>query len=112
MSDKFLKYNLFSYIIWIQKGHQDVQEPHGASVIKVKGVGRVSIRNSNLNASKLFSLSREKRIVLFSFLDNTKQLIWDAAEYSFPPIVNILFLFNCKTTIVHIGKQCFFHYYS
>ncbi len=68
MFDNFLKYIIFSYIIWIQKGHQDVQKPYGASVIKVKGVGRVSIRNSNLNDSNLFLLSRRKRIVLISFI--------------------------------------------
>ena len=50
----------FSYIVWIKKGYQDVQEPHGSSIIKVKGVARVSIADLNSVSSKFF-LVRIKR---------------------------------------------------
>lgn len=36
---------LFSYIVWLKKGYQEFQEPRGTSVIKVKGVARVTENN-------------------------------------------------------------------
>ncbi len=35
--------NLISYIVWRRKGYQLFEEPCGTSVIKVKGIGKVSI---------------------------------------------------------------------
>ena len=46
--------SLFSYVVWIEKGYQDVQVPHGASIIKVKGVARISVDDTNSTASKFF----------------------------------------------------------
>jgi len=63
----------FSYIVWIQKGYQDVQQPHGSSIIKVKGVARVSTDK------------------------NEKQLIWDAADYLIPPLVRHFYSLNQRT---------------
>ena len=34
-----------SYIVWKRKGYQRFQEPHGSSIIKVKGIGRVMVGN-------------------------------------------------------------------
>ena len=32
----------FSYIVWCKKGYQEFQEPRGTSVIKVKGIAKVT----------------------------------------------------------------------
>ena len=32
----------FSYIVWYQKGYQRFQEPRGTSIIKVKGIAKVT----------------------------------------------------------------------
>jgi len=55
-----------SYIIWIKKGYQDIDEPRGSSIIKIKGVARVSITNENINASKLLSTRITKKMIVFS----------------------------------------------
>jgi hypothetical protein len=44
----FLKFTvLCSYVVWIKKGYQDEEEPRGSSIIKVKGVARISLNTSN-----------------------------------------------------------------
>jgi hypothetical protein len=52
--DKSLKINLdyCSYIVIWKKGYQQVQEPRGTSVIKVKGVAKVSGNGTSFNISK------------------------------------------------------------
>lgn len=50
----------------MEKGYQDVQVPHGASIIKVKGVARVSVDDSNSTTSKFFLSSNEEEINLIS----------------------------------------------
>ncbi|CAF0737727.1 unnamed protein product [Adineta steineri] len=74
---------IFLYIVWIKKGYQDVQEPYGSSISKVKGIARVSISNSNFND------------------DNVKQSLWDAADYLIPPIENNAFFIATRKTVTY-----------
>ena len=53
MFNEFLKIFFSSYIVWIKKGYQNVEEPLGSSISKVKGIARVSIGNSNDNGMKI-----------------------------------------------------------
>ncbi|CAF4041433.1 unnamed protein product [Adineta steineri] len=71
------------YIVWLKKGYQDVQMPSGSSVIKVKGVARVSTDNSSFNSN------------------NIKQDLWDAAEYLIPPIENNAFFIATRKTVTY-----------
>jgi hypothetical protein len=43
----------FSYIVVWKKGYQEFQEPHGTSVIKVKGVANVTGNNTFFYTSKI-----------------------------------------------------------
>jgi len=65
MFNDFPKSSLSSYIVWKQKGYQDEEDPRGSSVIKVKGVARVSIVNSDFSGSifLLFSMIKGLFIV-------------------------------------------------
>ncbi|CAF1072379.1 unnamed protein product [Rotaria sordida] len=68
------------YIILVKKGYQQFQEPQGSSIIKVKGVVRISIYNSNLHTG------------------NASQALWDAADYVVPSIeTNAFFIATRKT---------------
>ncbi|CAF3903393.1 unnamed protein product, partial [Rotaria sordida] len=69
-----------NYIILVKKGYQQFQEPQGSSIIKVKGVVRISIYNSNLHTG------------------NASQALWDAADYVVPSIeTNAFFIATRKT---------------
>ncbi|CAF0760705.1 unnamed protein product [Adineta steineri] len=78
-----MRANRSIYIVWIKKGYQDVQEPYGSSISKVKGIARVSISNSNFND------------------DNVKQSLWDAADYLIPPIENNAFFIATRKTVTY-----------
>ena len=56
--------SLFSYVVWVKRGYQDVQQPYGSSIIKVKGIARASTDNSNFAASKFFSVRTRKRMIV------------------------------------------------
>ena len=74
----------FSYIVWYKKGYQEFQEPHGTSIIKVKGLAKVT---TNASASYL----------------------WDTPEYQIPALVCPLI---CRCFYKHrssSGKQCILH---
>lgn len=43
-----------SYVVWIKRGYQDVDEPRGSSIIKVKGVARISANTSDFETGKFF----------------------------------------------------------
>ena len=49
--------SLFSYVVWVKRGYQDVQQPYGSSIIKVKGIARVSTDDLQFAESKFFSVS-------------------------------------------------------
>ncbi|CAF3830546.1 unnamed protein product, partial [Adineta steineri] len=78
-----MRVNRSIYIVWIKKGYQDVQEPYGSSISKVKGIARVSISNSNFND------------------ENVKQSLWDAADYLIPPIENNAFFIATRKTVTY-----------
>ncbi|CAF0799572.1 unnamed protein product [Adineta ricciae] len=72
-----------SYIVWRRKGYQRFQEPHGSSIIKVKGIGRVVVGNP---------------LVL---PDNQTQALWDASEFAIPPIEENAFFITTRKTITY-----------
>jgi hypothetical protein len=41
-----LNFSKFSYIVWWKKGYQEFQEPRGTSIIKVKGIAKVTGNNA------------------------------------------------------------------
>ena len=91
-----MKIAFSSHIVLIKRGYQQFQEPHGSSIIKVKGVARVSIGSSHSYVGTFNSaINRYKEKTLFVlfwyFSDKSKRLLWDAAEYGMPPIVGDLF---------------------
>jgi hypothetical protein len=45
-NNRILTYSHFSYIVWWKKGYQQFQEPRGTSVIKIKGIAKVSGNNT------------------------------------------------------------------
>jgi hypothetical protein len=57
----YIKISFSSYIVWIRKGYQDIEEPRDSSMIKVKGVARVAMSNSNFTTGKFVSFSIKKR---------------------------------------------------
>jgi hypothetical protein len=65
---------LFSYIVWRRKGYQLFEEPRGTSVIKVKGVGKISIGNTKIYHE-----------------DDRLRILWDASEYGISPLVCLIF---------------------
>lgn len=69
MIEERFEENHFRYIVVWKKGYQQVQEPRGTSVIKVKGVAKV-------NGSETL------------FMNDANEYIWDVAEYEIPPIVS------------------------
>jgi hypothetical protein len=51
---------VFSYIVWVKKGYQQFQEPRGTSIIKVKGIAKVTGNNT----SRYVRMLRQKFFVL------------------------------------------------
>jgi hypothetical protein len=81
-----------SYIVWTRKGYQHFQQPRGSSVIKVKGVGRVSIGNPQMYSSGIIvHLLREResneKYLLSTASGDLIPVLWDASEYGIPPLV-------------------------
>ncbi len=74
-----------SYIVFWKKGYQQFQEPRGTSVIKVKGIAKVTGNDTLFYTSKIFLLRKKSGYRIFSG-DETKY-IWDTPEYEIPPIV-------------------------
>ncbi|CAF4169554.1 unnamed protein product, partial [Rotaria sordida] len=80
------------YIILVKKGYQQFQEPQGSSIIKVKGVVRISIYNSNLHTG------------------NASQALWDAADYVVPSIgglIQIEQIWECNFDYNVKNQECF-----
>ncbi|CAF1049838.1 unnamed protein product [Adineta steineri] len=71
------------YIVYIKKGYQDVQIPSGASVIKVKGVARVTANRSNFVSNDI------------------EEDLWDAAEYLVPPLENNAFFVATRKIVTY-----------
>ncbi|UJR20246.1 hypothetical protein I4U23_023377 [Adineta vaga] len=74
---------IFLYIVWRRKGYQRFQEPRGSSVIKIKGIGRVSVGNPSF------------------LINNTTQTLWDASEFAIPPIEENAFFIATRKTITY-----------
>ncbi|CAF4069373.1 unnamed protein product, partial [Rotaria sordida] len=68
-------------------GYQQFQEPQGSSIIKIKGVARISVHNSNLHT------------------DNSSQALWDAADYVIPSIETNAFFIATRKTITYGQRQ-------
>ncbi|CAF1096753.1 unnamed protein product [Adineta ricciae] len=79
---------IIGYIVVWKRGYQQFQEPHGTSVIKVKGIARVT---GSGNSTYFTS-------------DDTKY-IWDTAEYEIPPIENNAFFVATHQTITRNQTQ-------
>jgi P2X purinoceptor 4 len=56
------------YIVWWKKGYQQFQEPRGTSVIKIKGIAKVSGNDTE------------------RYIRADSGYLWDTAEYQIPPI--------------------------
>ena len=106
--------NLFSYIVWYQRGYQEFQEPRGTSVTKVKGVSSVQLTTSSLSGRRFYRTVRSPVNVTRSFhiSANYSPIVWDSAEYGIPPLVcilgqcifdNLSYLFTRKT--MHFSLQ-------
>ncbi|CAF2688830.1 unnamed protein product [Rotaria sp. Silwood2] len=74
---------IIGYIVLWKKGYQQIQEPHGTSVIKVKGIAKVTGNNSTFYTS-----------------DETKY-VWDTPEYEIPPIENNAFFIATRQTVTY-----------
>ncbi|CAF2447127.1 unnamed protein product [Rotaria sp. Silwood2] len=78
------------YIVWIKKGYQQFQEPRGTSVIKVKGIAKVTDNETT------------------RFVHAESAFLWDTAEYQIPPLENNA-LFIATRQVVTYGQtegQC------
>ena len=102
-----------SYVVWKRKGYQQFQEPRGSNVIKVKGIGRVSVSNPSFYPSR--SKRDRARTIVFSITlaDNTIPALWDASEFGIPPIV----CRYCRSVLfviidLYSGRECLFHCHS
>lgn len=71
------------YIVWYKKGYQEFQEPRGTSVIKVKGIGRVTERRSDGSSN------------------STKNLLWDTGDYQLPPLENNAFFIATRQIVTY-----------
>jgi P2X purinoceptor 4 len=71
------------YIVWYKRGYQEFQEPRGTSVIKVKGIARVSA-----NDALLYTRAASDRL-------------WDTAEYEVPPLENNAFFIATHETVTY-----------
>ena len=96
-----------SYIVVWKKGYQEFQEPHGTSVIKVKGIARVSGNNATFFTSNVRQLTTKS--LTRRPLDGPMNSIWDAPEYEVPPIVSFQDEFFAIELEFAIGKQCLLH---
>ncbi len=76
----------FSYIVVWKKGYQQFQEPRGTSVIKVKGVARVTGKDTAFYISKVFGIEARYWMIKILIGDETKY-VWDTPEYELPPLV-------------------------
>jgi len=80
---------VFRYIVLWKKGYQQTQEPHGTSVIKVKGVARLNGNNSffytSNNTKK--NLCHLKTNSIERILGGSTGYVWDTPEYEVPPLV-------------------------
>ncbi|CAF1364298.1 unnamed protein product [Rotaria sordida] len=75
---------LLLLVVWfivIKHGYQKFQEPVGSSVIKIKGAGQVSSRNAGYRQ------------------DNKDQFLWDATEYTLPPIEDNAFFIVSRSLV-------------
>ncbi|UJR08640.1 hypothetical protein I4U23_012899 [Adineta vaga] len=66
---------IVGYIVVWKKGYQQFQEPHGTSIIKVKGIARVAGN------------------------DDATKYIWDTPEYEIPPMENNAFFVATHQTV-------------
>ncbi|CAF1277977.1 unnamed protein product [Adineta steineri] len=78
---------IIGYIVIWKKGYQQFQEPHGTSIIKVKGIARVDGNNT------------------FFYTSDAKKYIWDTPEYELPPLENNAFFIATRQTITYNQTQ-------
>ncbi|CAF3453675.1 unnamed protein product [Rotaria sp. Silwood1] len=78
---------IIGYIVIWKKGYQQIQEPRGTSVIKVKGIARAIGNNSTFYTS-----------------EDTKY-VWDTPEYEMPAIENNAFFIATRQTVTYDQKQ-------
>jgi cation transporter protein len=78
---------IIGYIVLWKKGYQQIQEPHGTSVIKVKGIAKVNGQNASFYTS------------------DENNYIWDIAEYEIPPIENNAFFIATRQTVTYGQTQ-------
>ncbi|CAF1359002.1 unnamed protein product [Adineta steineri] len=71
------------YIVWYKQGYQQFQEPRGTSIIKVKGIAKVTGNStiSNVRADSSY--------------------LWDTAEYQLPPLENNAFFIATRQTVTY-----------
>ncbi|CAF3440095.1 unnamed protein product [Rotaria socialis] len=72
---------IIGYIVLLKQGYQQFQEPRGTSVIKVKGIAKVTGNNASFYTN-----------------DQTKY-IWDTPEYENPAIENNAFFIATHQTV-------------
>ncbi|CAF3430901.1 unnamed protein product [Rotaria sp. Silwood1] len=71
------------YIVWIKKGYQQFQEPRGTSVIKVKGIAKVTGNDTT------------------EFMRTASTHLWDTAEYQVPPLENNALFIATRQTVTY-----------
>ncbi|CAF1234540.1 unnamed protein product [Adineta steineri] len=71
------------YIVWYKQGYQQFQEPRGTSIIKVKGIAKVT-GNSTI-----------------SNVGTDSSHLWDTAEYQLPPLENNAFFIATRQTVTY-----------
>ncbi|UJR37581.1 hypothetical protein I4U23_030280 [Adineta vaga] len=71
------------YIVWYKKGYQQFQEPRGTSIIKVKGITKVTGNNTN------------------QYLSENTGYLWDTAEYQLPPLENNAFFIATRQIVTN-----------
>ena len=89
----------FSYIVLWKKGYQETQEPRGTSVIKVKGIGKVSGNDGSFYISKnlSFFLCFTKISHLKNIFKVMKQILYGThLNMQFRPLYVNYCIFLCK----------------
>ncbi|CAF1268273.1 unnamed protein product [Adineta ricciae] len=75
------------YIVWYKKGYQQFQEPRGTSIIKVKGITKVTGNNS------------------IQFTKPSSSYLWDTPEYQIPPLENNAFFIATRQIVTYNQTQ-------
>ncbi|CAF1510198.1 unnamed protein product, partial [Rotaria sp. Silwood1] len=73
----------FSYIVGIKKGYQQFQEPRGTTVVKVKGIAKVTGNDTT------------------QFVRAASTHLWDTTEYQLPPLESDAFFIATRQTVTY-----------